>query len=69
MNLIIDIGNTSCKVALYDGEKQLCVQRFEDPSDLQSKVGEGYDTIVLATVRGFIHSTICWCLTLAPPLR
>ncbi len=52
MNLIIDIGNTSCKVALYDGEKQLCVQRFEDPSDLQSKVGEGYDTIVLATVRG-----------------
>ena len=51
MNLVIDIGNTSCKVASYDGLKQKSVQRFEDPSDLKAKTGDGYDTIVLASVR------------------
>lgn len=51
MNLVIDIGNTSCKVAVYDGLRLVSLQRFEDPSDLQAKAGEGYDTIVLASVR------------------
>ena len=51
MNLVIDIGNTSCKVASYDALTQKSVQRFEDPSDLQAKTGSGYDTIVLASVR------------------
>ena len=51
MNLVIDIGNTSCKVASYEALAQKSVQRFEDPSDLQAKTGSGYDTIVLASVR------------------
>ena len=51
MNLVIDIGNTSCKVASYEALTLKSVQRFEDPSDLQAKTGSGYDTIVLASVR------------------
>ncbi|MBO4558317.1 MAG: type III pantothenate kinase [Bacteroidales bacterium] len=53
MNLVIDIGNTACKVAAYDGLKLVSVQRFEDPSDLRTKVGNGYNTIVLASVRNY----------------
>ncbi len=51
MNLIIDIGNTSCKLARYDGMRQLSMQRVEDPANLKGIVDESYDVIVLASVR------------------
>ncbi len=51
MNLVIDIGNTSCKVARYEGERQISMQRVEDPFNLKEIVREDYDTIVLASVR------------------
>ena len=51
MNLIIDIGNTSCKLARYDGMRQLSMQRVEDPANLKGIIDESYDVIVLGSVR------------------
>lgn len=51
MNLVIDIGNTSCKLARYDGRKLVSMQRVEDPFNLKEIIEENYDVIVLASVR------------------
>ena len=51
MNLVIDIGNTSCKIARYQGMRQVSLQRVEDPSNLNEIIRERFDTIVLASVR------------------
>lgn len=55
MNLVIDIGNTSCKIARYEGRKQLSLQRVEDPANLNEIIREQFDTIVLASVRDTDH--------------
>jgi type III pantothenate kinase len=51
MNLVIDIGNTSCKIARYEGMRQISLQRVEDPSNLNEIIRERFSTIVLASVR------------------
>jgi type III pantothenate kinase len=51
MNLVIDIGNTSCKIARYNGLKLKSLQRVEDASNLQEILREKFDTIVLSSVR------------------
>ena len=51
MNLVIDIGNTSCKIARYEGMRQLSLQKVEDPANLSEIIREQFDTIVLASVR------------------
>ena len=51
MNLVLDIGNTSCKIARYDGHRQISLQRVEDPANLAEIIRERFDTIVLASVR------------------
>ena len=61
MNLVIDIGNTSCKLARYDGLRQISMQRVEDPFNLKEIVAEQYDVIVLASVRDtdpLLHKTL-----------
>ena len=51
MNLVIDIGNTSCKIARYDKMQIKSLQRVEDPSNLNEILREKFDTIVLSSVR------------------
>ena len=51
MNLVIDIGNTSCKIARYDAMRQVSLQRVEEVSNLNEIIREHFATIVLASVR------------------
>ena len=51
MNLVIDIGNTSCKIARYDKMQMGSLQRVEDPTNLNEILREKFDTIVLSSVR------------------
>lgn len=51
MNLLIDIGNTSCKIARYDALQRLSLQRVSSNSDIMELAGGNYDTIVLSSVR------------------
>lgn len=51
MNLVIDIGNTSCKIARYDGLQLKSLQKVEDASNLNEIIRERFETIVLSSVR------------------
>ncbi len=50
MNLLIDIGNTSCKIARYDALQRLSLQRLSNSSDIMEAACGTYDTIVLSSV-------------------
>lgn len=49
--MLIDIGNTSCKIARYDALQRLSLQRVGSISDIMDMVSVSYDTIVLSSVR------------------
>ncbi|MCF0173466.1 MAG: type III pantothenate kinase [Bacteroidales bacterium] len=55
MNLIIDIGNTSCKAAIYDGMVPKTFFRIENPLDIFGQLGndEKFDKVVLSSVRNY----------------
>jgi len=62
MNIIIDIGNTSCKIALFEGMKQLKVMRVNNPDEIVPALGEvNAETVVCGSVRHYnrkLHSQL-----------
>ncbi|MCF0177620.1 MAG: type III pantothenate kinase [Bacteroidales bacterium] len=52
MNLLIDIGNTSCKFCLSDRDGNLSnIERLAAPMDIMGQIPSGIETIVLSNVR------------------
>jgi type III pantothenate kinase len=51
MNIIIDIGNTSCKIAFVSGDKIVDVKRVSDIEDIFSIIPFGVEQICYSSVR------------------
>ncbi len=52
MNIILDIGNTSCKIAFFEGLEQKKLLRVTDPDEIVPAIrGEKIDTVVCSSVR------------------